>query len=77
MQSKFALYEKKETRKILLVDDEGQIFEIVGYNLTQGDIRFTATNGRKLAQNEKRNSRLIIMDVIMTRNGRHGGMRKY
>jgi DNA-binding response OmpR family regulator len=32
---------KKEKHKILLVDDEPDILEIVGYNLTQEDIRFS------------------------------------
>jgi two-component system alkaline phosphatase synthesis response regulator PhoP len=39
---------KKEKTKILLVDDEPDILEIVGYNLTQEGYQiFTATNGKE------------------------------
>jgi two-component system alkaline phosphatase synthesis response regulator PhoP len=44
---KFAKYEKKHT-KILLVDDEPDILEIVGYNLNQEGYQiFTAANGKE------------------------------
>ncbi len=53
--------------KILLVDDEPDILEIISYNLTaQGYTVFTANNGQEAidkAKKEKPN--LIILDVMM------------
>lgn len=58
---------KKKDIKILLVDDEPDILEIVGYNLTnEGYQVITAENGRdavKIAKKEL--PHLIIMDVMM------------
>ena len=58
---------KKKDIKILLVDDEPDILEIVGYNLTsQGYQVITAENGAigvKKAKKEK--PHLIILDVMM------------
>lgn len=57
---------KKETR-ILLVDDEPDILEIVGYNLTgQGYTVITAENGvEAVSKAKKHKPHLIIMDVMM------------
>jgi len=58
---------KKKHIKILLVDDEPDILEIVGYNLSsEGYKVFTAENGAealKIAKKEK--PQLIILDVMM------------
>ena len=58
---------KKKDIKILLVDDEPDILEIVGYNLEQAGYQvFKAENGKvavKVAQKTK--PHLIIMDVMM------------
>ena len=58
---------KKSEIKILLVDDEPDILEIVGYNLkTEGYQVITAENGAdgvKLAKKHK--PQLIILDVMM------------
>ncbi len=58
---------KKKDIKILLVDDEPDILEIVGYNLSaEGYQVITAENGAngvKLAK--KHNPQLIILDVMM------------
>ncbi len=58
---------KKKDIKILLVDDEQDILEIVGYNLTQeGYSIVTASNGREaVAKAKKELPQLIIMDVMM------------
>lgn len=58
---------KKKDIKILLVDDEPDILEIVGYNLTQEGYRiYTATNGKEaVAAAKKEIPDLIIMDVMM------------
>lgn len=58
---------KKKNTKILLVDDEPDILEIVGYNLSQeGYIISTATNGKEaIAIAKKELPDLIIMDVMM------------
>jgi two-component system alkaline phosphatase synthesis response regulator PhoP len=57
---------KKEKHKILLVDDEPDILEIVGYNLTQEDIRFSLLlMVRAIAKAKKEIPDLIIMDVMM------------
>ena len=58
---------KKKDIKILLVDDEQDILEIVGYNLQQeGYAIVTATNGREaVAKAKKELPQLIIMDVMM------------
>lgn len=57
----------KKNIKILLVDDEPDILEIVGYNLSsEGYKVITAENGLeavKIAKNEK--PQLIILDVMM------------
>jgi two-component system alkaline phosphatase synthesis response regulator PhoP len=57
---------KKEI-KILLVDDEPDILEIVGYNLSQEGYKIvTATNGKEaVAAAKKEQPHLIIMDVMM------------
>ncbi|MGB6150897.1 MAG: response regulator transcription factor [Pricia sp.] len=58
---------KKKDIKILLVDDEPDILEIVGYNLTsEGYQVFTAKNGvEAVAMAKKKEPHLIILDVMM------------
>lgn len=58
---------KKKDIKILLVDDEQDILEIVGYNLTQEGYQIsTASNGKEAIQKAKKElPHLIIMDVMM------------
>jgi two-component system alkaline phosphatase synthesis response regulator PhoP len=58
---------KKKDIKILLVDDEADILEIVGYNLSQEGYQIsTAQNGREaIAKAKKVLPHLIIMDVMM------------
>ncbi len=58
---------KKKDIKILLVDDEKDILEIVGYNLSQEGYQIvTATNGKEaIVKAKKELPHLIIMDVMM------------
>jgi len=58
---------KKREFKILLVDDEPDILEIVGYNLSQiGYQIYTAENGEKAIKAAKEHlPHLIILDVMM------------
>ena len=58
---------KKKEIKILLVDDEPDILEIVGYNLSQEGYQIvTATNGKEaITKAKKELPQLIIMDVMM------------
>jgi len=58
---------KKKDTKILLVDDEPDILEIVGYNLTaEGYQVFTAENGLEAIDRAKKHKpHLIILDVMM------------
>ena len=58
---------KNKDIKILLVDDEPDILEIVSYNLsTEGYEVFTAKNGLEgVAKAKKKSPHLIIMDVMM------------
>jgi two-component system alkaline phosphatase synthesis response regulator PhoP len=58
---------KKKSIKILLVDDEPDILEIIGYNLAnEGYQIFTASNGVKaISQAVKHKPHLIILDVMM------------
>ena len=58
---------KKKNTKILLVDDEPDILEIIGYNLAQEEYQiFTASNGKEaIAVAKKVVPDLIIMDVMM------------
>lgn len=58
---------KKKDIKILLVDDEPDILEIVGYNLIQEGYQVvTAANGKEAVQKARRElPHLIIMDVMM------------
>lgn len=58
---------KKKDIKILLVDDEQDILEIVGYNLAQEGYQIvTATNGKEaIIKAKKELPQLIIMDVMM------------
>jgi two-component system alkaline phosphatase synthesis response regulator PhoP len=58
---------KKKDIKILLVDDEQDILEIVGYNLSQEGYQVvTATNGKEaITKAKKELPQLIIMDVMM------------
>jgi two-component system alkaline phosphatase synthesis response regulator PhoP len=66
LKDKFAQMKKKHT-KILLVDDEPDILEIVGYNLKQEGYQiFTAANGKEaITKAKKELPDLIIMDVMM------------
>lgn len=58
---------KNKNTKILLVDDEPDILEIVGYNLAQEGYQIiTASNGKEAITKAKKESPdLIIMDVMM------------
>lgn len=58
---------KKKNIKILLVDDEPDILEIIGYNLSsEGYQIFTAENGvNAIKQAKKHLPHLIILDVMM------------
>src|SRR5215471_325483 len=58
---------KKKNTRILLVDDEPDVLEIVGYNLSQEGYQiFTASNGNEAIQKAKKElPHLIIMDVMM------------
>lgn len=58
---------KKKDIRILLVDDEPDILEIVGYNLSsEGYEIFTANNGLKAIEAAKKHlPHLIILDVMM------------
>jgi two-component system, OmpR family, alkaline phosphatase synthesis response regulator PhoP len=58
---------KKKDIKILLVDDEPDVLEIVGYNLAQEGYQIvTASNGKEaVAKARKELPQLIIMDVMM------------
>ena len=58
---------KKKDIKILLVDDEPDILEIVGYNLSQEGYKVvTASNGKEaIVMAKKERPQLIIMDVMM------------
>ncbi|KIX21034.1 ArsR family transcriptional regulator [Flavobacterium sp. 316] len=58
---------KKREIKILLVDDEPDILEIIGYNLSQEGYQIvTASNGKEaVAKAKKELPHLIIMDVMM------------
>ena len=58
---------KKKDIRILLVDDEQDIVEIVGYNLGQEGYQIiTASNGKEaIAKARKELPHLIIMDVMM------------
>ena len=58
---------KKRNTKILLVDDEPDVLEIVGYNLAQEGYQiFTAANGKEaIIKAKKEIPDLIIMDVMM------------
>lgn len=58
---------KKKDIKILLVDDEPDILEIVSYNLSaEGYDVYTAKNGAEgVAKAKKKQPHLIILDVMM------------
>ncbi|MBS9464018.1 response regulator transcription factor [Flagellimonas sp. HMM57] len=58
---------KTKDIKILLVDDEPDILEIVSYNLSsEGYEVYTAVNGvEAVAKAKKKNPHLIILDVMM------------
>jgi len=58
---------KKRDIKILLVDDEKDILEIIGYNLSQEGYQiFTAENGKEAIKKARKiNPHLIILDVMM------------
>lgn len=58
---------KKKEIKILLVDDEQDILEIIGYNLVQEGYQVsTASNGKEaVLKAQKEHPHLIIMDVMM------------
>jgi two-component system alkaline phosphatase synthesis response regulator PhoP len=57
----------KSDIRILLVDDEPDILEIVGYNLkNEGYQVFTANNGQEAIESAKKNTpHLILLDIMM------------
>ncbi|APZ45321.1 DNA-binding response regulator [Polaribacter reichenbachii] len=57
----------KNDIKILLVDDEPDIIEIIGYNLkSEGYQIFTAENGQEAIKSAKKNMpHLILLDIMM------------
>jgi two-component system alkaline phosphatase synthesis response regulator PhoP len=59
---------KKHT-KILLVDDEPDILEIVGYNLSLKGIKLLAVNGKDAIVKAKRTPDLIIMVMMPEMDG--------
>ena len=63
----------KKYTKILLVDDEPDIIEIVSYNLKNAGYHvFTAKNGKEaILQAEKHLPHLIILDVMVFPNKVH------
>ena len=58
---------KKKDIKILLVDDEPDILEIVGFNLSnEGYQVITGKNGvEAIVQAKQHNPQLIILDVML------------
>ena len=58
---------KKKDIKILLVDDEPDVIEIIRYNLDQEGYKlYTASNGKEAVEKAKKKlPHLIIMDVMM------------
>lgn len=58
---------KNKSIKILLVDDEADILEIIGYNLEKEQYQvFTAENGKAAIKKAKKEKpHLIILDVMM------------
>jgi two-component system alkaline phosphatase synthesis response regulator PhoP len=58
---------KKKDIKILLVDDEPDVIEIIRYNLDQEGYKlYTASNGKEAIEKAKKKlPHLIIMDVMM------------
>ena len=58
---------KKKDIRILLVDDEPDVIEIIKYNLEQEGYNVkTASNGKEaLKKAQKKTPHLIIMDVMM------------
>ena len=62
---------RKSKIKILLVDDEPDILEILEFNLSnEGYQIFTAENGKEaLALADQHLPHLIILDVMMHNNG--------
>jgi len=56
---------KKREIKILLVDDEPDILEIVGYNLIQEGYKISTASNGKEAVLKAEEPHLIIMDVMM------------
>ncbi len=58
---------KKKDTRILLVDDDPDVLEIVGYNLKNAGYQiFTAVNGKQAVTEAKKiNPHLIILDVMM------------
>jgi two-component system alkaline phosphatase synthesis response regulator PhoP len=59
-----ALYEEKHT-KILLVDDEPDILEIVGYNLSEGYQIVTAVNGKDNTKAKKKELQTLLWMMVM------------
>ena len=57
---------KKKDIKILLVDDEPDVIEIIRYNLDQEGYKiYTASDGKEALKKPKDIPHLIIMDVMM------------
>ena len=58
---------KKKDIRILLVDDEPDVIEIIKYNLEQEGYNVkTASNGKEALKKAQKNTpHLIIMDVMM------------
>ena len=52
-------------KKILIVDDERDIVDLLKYNIKEGYEVYTAGNGEEAIEQMKLNPNLVLLDVMM------------